>query len=201
MTWNRDWKKLTFFYFADSYINFNPLVTDLFKIYKTRIWMSAINTAAIASPPGGQRILGLPSRSIYNHEYEDRTQAPAPHPQTLGLSSTRGHVAPFNGLYDSGHNGMVLSGSGYEQMYPQALQGASYEPRQLSPYPVDFRNQGQQGMNAPSAFSTHGPYGTPQIHHTSSFTSQPDSNHASQVNRPMNGGDWTQNFQGLSLGR
>lgn len=49
----RDWKKLTFYYFADSYINFNSLVTDLFKIYKTRIWMSAINPASFASPTLG----------------------------------------------------------------------------------------------------------------------------------------------------
>ncbi|GFP58281.1 hypothetical protein ACSS6W_005479 [Trichoderma asperelloides] len=48
-----DWKKLTFYYFADSYINFNSLVTDLFKIYKTRIWMSAINPASFASPTLG----------------------------------------------------------------------------------------------------------------------------------------------------
>ncbi|TKA61955.1 hypothetical protein B0A49_13319, partial [Cryomyces minteri] len=41
-----DWKKLTFYYFADNYVNFNPLVTDLFKIWKTRIWMSAINPAS-----------------------------------------------------------------------------------------------------------------------------------------------------------
>ncbi|KAF2096586.1 PSP1-domain-containing protein, partial [Rhizodiscina lignyota] len=38
-----DWKKLTYFYYAESYVNFNELVTDLFKVYKTRIWMSAIN--------------------------------------------------------------------------------------------------------------------------------------------------------------
>ncbi|OGE47069.1 hypothetical protein PENARI_c068G03877 [Penicillium arizonense] len=46
-----DWKKLTFYYFADSYINFNSLVADLFKVYKTRIWMSAINPAAFVMPP------------------------------------------------------------------------------------------------------------------------------------------------------
>jgi hypothetical protein len=48
----RDWKKLTFYYFADSYINFNSLVTDLFKVYKTRIWMSAMNPASFAHPAG-----------------------------------------------------------------------------------------------------------------------------------------------------
>src|SRR5436190_12751320 len=49
----RDWKKLTFYYFADAYINFNSLVTDLFKIYKTRIWMSAINPASFVTPTTG----------------------------------------------------------------------------------------------------------------------------------------------------
>jgi len=48
-----DWKKLTFYYYADSYINFNSLVTDLFKTYKTRIWMSAINPASFMTPTAG----------------------------------------------------------------------------------------------------------------------------------------------------
>jgi hypothetical protein len=48
-----DLKKLTFYYFAESYVNFNLLVTDLFKVYKTRIWMSAINPASFAAPSAG----------------------------------------------------------------------------------------------------------------------------------------------------
>ncbi|KAJ9667702.1 hypothetical protein H2201_002237 [Coniosporium apollinis] len=55
-----DYKKLTFFYFADSYINFNDLVTDLFKLYKTRIWMSAVNPAAFTASP--HAIRDLPTR-------------------------------------------------------------------------------------------------------------------------------------------
>lgn len=54
-----DWKKLTFYYFADSYINFNSLVTDLFKIYKTRIWMSAINPASFVTPSAGLQPPGI----------------------------------------------------------------------------------------------------------------------------------------------
>ncbi|KAF2432555.1 hypothetical protein EJ08DRAFT_709867 [Tothia fuscella] len=41
--YNSDYRKLTFFYDAEEYINFNELVTDLFKVYKTRIRMSAIS--------------------------------------------------------------------------------------------------------------------------------------------------------------
>ena len=44
-----DWKKLTIYYVADSYINLNRLVTDLFKLYKTRIWMSPVHQMMSAS--------------------------------------------------------------------------------------------------------------------------------------------------------
>jgi hypothetical protein len=39
---NSDYRKLTFYYYAEEFINFDALVTDLFKVYKTRIWMAAI---------------------------------------------------------------------------------------------------------------------------------------------------------------
>lgn len=37
-----DKRKLTFFYFSNFRIDFRDLVKDLFKIYKTRIWMCAV---------------------------------------------------------------------------------------------------------------------------------------------------------------
>lgn len=46
-----DYHKLTYYYYAETYVNFNELVTDLFKQYKVRIWMSAINPASVV-PPG-----------------------------------------------------------------------------------------------------------------------------------------------------
>jgi PSP1 C-terminal conserved region len=42
----RDYKKLTFYFYAEQYINFNDLVTELFKIWKLRIWLSAVNPAS-----------------------------------------------------------------------------------------------------------------------------------------------------------
>ena len=45
-----DYHKLTYYYYADSYVNFNELVTDLFKQYKVRIWMSAVNPASVVNP-------------------------------------------------------------------------------------------------------------------------------------------------------
>lgn len=46
----RDYHKLTYYYYAETYVNFNDLVTDLFKQYKVRIWMSAINPASVINP-------------------------------------------------------------------------------------------------------------------------------------------------------
>ncbi|KAK9460997.1 PSP1 C-terminal conserved region-domain-containing protein [Lipomyces oligophaga] len=40
--WDR--RKLTFFYTATRRIDFRDLVRDLFKVYKTRIWMCAVST-------------------------------------------------------------------------------------------------------------------------------------------------------------
>ncbi|KAH6863094.1 hypothetical protein B0T12DRAFT_343466 [Alternaria alternata] len=51
-----DYHKLTYFYYAESYVNFNELVTDLFKQYKVRIWMSAVNPASVINPAGGAQI-------------------------------------------------------------------------------------------------------------------------------------------------
>ncbi|KAI8340238.1 PSP1 C-terminal conserved region-domain-containing protein [Chlamydoabsidia padenii] len=40
--WDR--RKLTFYFIADRRIDFRELVRDLFKIYKTRIWMCSVNS-------------------------------------------------------------------------------------------------------------------------------------------------------------
>ncbi|KAJ1922272.1 hypothetical protein H4219_000134 [Mycoemilia scoparia] len=40
--WDR--RKLTFYFIAEKRIDFRELVRDLFKTYKTRIWMCAVNT-------------------------------------------------------------------------------------------------------------------------------------------------------------
>ncbi|KAF2830760.1 PSP1-domain-containing protein [Ophiobolus disseminans] len=51
-----DHHKLTYYYYADSYVNFNELVTDLFKQYKVRIWMSAVNPASVVNPAGMMQV-------------------------------------------------------------------------------------------------------------------------------------------------
>jgi len=87
-----DWKKLTFYYFADSYINFNSLVTDLFKIYKTRIWMSAINPASFASPTalGLQAPSGVGPGAVVNRSAASaHRQEPQQEPQSAYSTSSQ----------------------------------------------------------------------------------------------------------------
>ncbi|ORZ20319.1 PSP1 C-terminal conserved region-domain-containing protein [Absidia repens] len=40
--WDR--RKLTFYFIAERRVDFRELVRDLFKIYKTRIWMCSVNS-------------------------------------------------------------------------------------------------------------------------------------------------------------
>jgi len=41
----RDRRKLTYYFQADRRIDFRELVRELFKIYKTRIWMCSVEEA------------------------------------------------------------------------------------------------------------------------------------------------------------
>lgn len=102
---SRDWKKLTFYYFADSYINFNSLVTDLFKIYKTRIWMSAINPASFVTPAPSAM-----SNPLYSQEVDRR------------------HDGRYNGR-DEGREGMPNPISMTRRTFTD-----SYQPDAFGPY-------------------------------------------------------------------
>jgi cell fate regulator YaaT (PSP1 superfamily) len=72
--WDR--RKLTFYFVADRRIDFRELVRELFKIYKTRIWMCAVNPAAATGPvpssaPKSKDVVeGLPQLGEEEEEHE-----------------------------------------------------------------------------------------------------------------------------------
>lgn len=41
--YQHDKKRLTFYFVAESRVDFRDLVKDLFKIFKTRIWMCSMD--------------------------------------------------------------------------------------------------------------------------------------------------------------
>lgn len=75
-SYHRDWQKLIFYYYADHYVNFKDLVNDLYKCYKVRLWMSAVNPAsfsqnAVGQPPSGigPGAVGSPNAAEFDQSY------------------------------------------------------------------------------------------------------------------------------------
>lgn len=148
----RDWKKLTFYYFADSYINFNSLVTDLFKIYKTRIWMSAINPASFASPTalGLQAPSGVGPGAVVNrstasaHRQEAQQESPSAY-STPSQAAGRGLQPSFTTSFNADRS--VAPGSNFQGAnYPYHAYGAFGNAARSGAVPY---NQGMiQGLDA-----------------------------------------------------
>jgi hypothetical protein len=193
----RDWKKLTFYYFADSYINFNSLVTDLFKIYKTRIWMSAINPASFASPTLG---LQAPSgigpgavgvgRGSSGTERRQNQQQEQPPSFPLANQITRTAQQPSYPQLYAGDRPVVAPSAFPAQNFPYNPYGAfgnvarpggvSYGPGMpnLEAYPTGFPTGAANRFPAPQAG------GAPHDTGVSPMTAQPE---------------WIGALQGLSL--
>ncbi|KAL3417780.1 PSP1 domain-containing protein [Phlyctema vagabunda] len=145
-----DWKKLTFYYFADAYINFNSLVTDLFKVYKTRIWMSAINPASFASPSLGLQApsgIGPGAVGISRSTQNERRAAPSQQHQQQAEPSASYGATPQAG------RGFQ---SPFAQPYASALDRASAATTAFQPsgysYPYPSFNAAPRNVASPNGF-------------------------------------------------
>lgn len=198
-----DLKKLTFYYFAESYVNFNLLVTDLFKVYKTRIWMSAINPASFASPSAGLQApsgVGPGAVGVRNMLPDRRTQQQQDQTQLYGSRSfDTGYTQPFS----SGNDRALIPQASY------STAPADYSPYGYTPFAAAPRN-----MNAPMA--SYNPammqpmdsypgsgYATPADYQTNSgrYPSPHGGILQDDYTRQGNvaGEGWMNSFQGLSL--
>lgn len=172
---HRDWKKLTFYYFADSYINFNSLVTDLFKIYKTRIWMSAINPASFVTPPSA----GLQPSGALGYGQE-------------GPSDRRQHDRAFGNGREAMEAGReFIPNPMLRNSYADNYQPFGQGPRHPEAGPSGFG--GLQGQGDP--FSAYAP-----TNYGSMETGYADYANSPRIPSVPGAGDWASRFQGLSLG-
>ncbi|KAI5864271.1 hypothetical protein GGS23DRAFT_491081 [Durotheca rogersii] len=201
-----DWKKLTFYYFADSYINFNSLVTDLFKIYKTRIWMSAINPASFASPTLGLQApsgigpgaVGL-GRGSGSNNTERRANPPQeaqsvfPGGGASGRSFQPTFSQPFGGAERPSVAGSAYPASGFPYSAYGAFNSAprsgavSYVPgviQGMDAYPGGFPQAGEFPPSMRARFPS--PHTAPSPHDTA-------------VPNMAGQNEWVGAFQGLSL--
>ncbi|OTA54924.1 hypothetical protein K449DRAFT_439054 [Hypoxylon sp. EC38] len=199
-----DWKKLTFYYFADSYINFNSLVTDLFKIYKTRIWMSAINPASFASPTLGLQApsgigpgaVGL-GRGGGSTSTERRSNPPQDSQGAFsgGGASGRAFQPSFTQPFGGSDRPSVAASAYPPTGFPYSAYGAfnsaprsggvSYVPgvvQGMDTYPGGFPQGGEFPPSMRARFPS--PHAATSPHDQSNIAGQ---------------SDWVGSFQGLSL--
>ena len=68
-----DRHKLTFYFEADRRIDFRELVSDLFSLYKTRIWMQQVDTTLLPplDDPGHVMAIAAGSYSCFNLSVDD----------------------------------------------------------------------------------------------------------------------------------
>ncbi|KAK5133545.1 hypothetical protein LTR08_007584 [Meristemomyces frigidus] len=114
--WQWDFQKLIFYYYADHYINFKDLITELYRIYKTRIWLSAVNPASFSQHAQGQLPTALgPGALAGGPGADDRSYTMA-----YGADADPyGAVRPYNIGYDTyaaNHHRVP----GAENCFPQA---------------------------------------------------------------------------------
>ncbi|KAL8727837.1 MAG: hypothetical protein Q9166_005783 [cf. Caloplaca sp. 2 TL-2023] len=194
-----DWKKLTFYYFADAYINFNPLVTDLFKIYKTRIWMSAINPASFATPAS---TLPLPSglgASAFLSEsgagLERRQYRASPNLTTVSASQAGYRDGR---AWDLTQDGPGLGLMPLSNAFPQPLQAPDFDVRQLDQYPIQYSHNSQQVIGLQPRYNP-AMYGLSNLP-SSLYATSLDSRDEPAGTPNAIGAEWNHAFQGLSLG-
>jgi len=203
-----DWKKLTFYYFADAYINFNSLVTDLFKIYKTRIWMSAINPASFASPtlgiqapsgvgPGAVGVNRTSSSNERRQNPQHQDHQPQPQQQSFAMRAQgRGFPPSMTSPFLSDKNvlpGQPYSGAAYSYSQggaPGGAPGVSSYAQGMIPNMEGMSSVGFQQLGDFQSMRNRFP--TPG--------SVPSPNPRSQGVSPLGQqNDWAAAFQGLSL--
>lgn len=193
----RDWKKLTFYYFADEYINFNSLVTDLFKIYKTRIWMSAINPASFQTPAGGLQLPGGIGPSTFSadiDQYSNRLSQ-RHYPASASNGPNQPPLATIDHPWGANRDNATIGAVAFPQIYAQPFPPHDLDVRPLEQYPIDYRQSLPQVLNIHSPFNPSS-YNAPNLHHSSSFAARPQSGNGGMQ---AFGRDWNQSFQGLSL--
>ena len=195
----RDWKKLTFYYFADSYINFNPLVTDLFKIYKTRIWMSAISQLSLPAPSAGLQLpVGRgPGAFISDLDLRSTEQPRGPSDYIPYYDSSMGQSRAGQIIGEHGHESNMISREGAQPSGSQPFQPRNLAARSIEQLSSHYGQIGQPILTPGASFG--------QLPYSSTPAPQVPYGQSADLRngqRPVRNGqqDWLQSFQSMTLG-
>lgn len=134
---------MIFYYYADHYINFKDLVTELYRIYKTRIWLSAVNPAsfsqhALGTPPSGYGPGALTGadRDAYYAAGADPDPYGAIPPYQIGFQTYDPNYAAIPGVVNSFPNtaaSMAYTPNIYTQSYTSIGEAGSYGSGHATP--------------------------------------------------------------------
>lgn len=188
---------MTFYYFADSYINFNSLVTDLFKIYKTRIWMSAINPASFVTP--SLALNPLSGLGLSNVDRDQFTEARARKGKVGFASNSMSQAThgPFDHTWSTGqevNSPSLMLPSTYPQLYNSQAMESQILNSNLSEYSRGIQPAARS--HSPFSYQGNSPFGA----QSSAYTNVEFKNVPSRQAYAHAGSDWNKAFYGLSLG-
>jgi len=150
-----DYKKLTFDFYAEQYVNFNELVTDLFKIWKLRIWLSAVNPASFSQKANVIRRSGAGSSGGPGGPVGPGG------PGNRHMDFSAPNMQPARPFYP-GDAGVV---GGFDPAYVGGMgRGGVFAQPYMPPYGAMARGMGQQ----PQSFAPNSPaaYGFPGVAHS-----------------------------------
>jgi hypothetical protein len=191
---------LTFYYFADAYINFNSLVTDLFKVYKTRIWMSAINPASFASPSLGLQApsgIGPGAVNVSRPTQSERRLQPAEQASYSVPQAGRGYQNVFAQPFTSSLDRALMPPTAFQPSgYTYGYSPFNAAPRNTAMAQSGFGMDQFAGFPAPTDYQSHparfpSPHGTGATHDVNEFARNPTSIAANEA--------WINSFHGLSM--
>ncbi|KAF2758505.1 hypothetical protein EJ05DRAFT_485625 [Pseudovirgaria hyperparasitica] len=187
-----DRHKLTYFYYAEKYINFNELVNDLFKIFKTRIWMSAVNPASFApqphhrghGPPSPQQAGALTQPPPYGAAAYAQPSI-VHHRNVQQAQHEASTSAQFNSHYNTQNNAYAASSVPPAFGYPAATPAPTMS---FNPYAQPYT--GSSAWGAPGTFTaasgTSAPWGA-SSGASSSFDSRTGSAAGARAGGPTTG--------------
>ena len=167
-------------------------MTDLFKIYKTRIWMSAINPASFLTPVAGLQLPSGLGPGAFNTETD--TYSSSRHHKTEMGNPIFG---AFDRLWDT-NQGAAISSVPFAHVYSQPFQPQDVDNRQIDQLPIDYRPGG------PQASGHQPPYASASYHlqdvRPPDYAVRPHSGSGEARKPHVLATDWGHAFQGLSLG-
>jgi hypothetical protein len=204
----RDFQKLIFYYYADHYINFKDLITELYRIYKTRIWLSAINPASFSQHALGQPPSGIGPGAVVNQDVSNNYSMmygadPDPYgavpPYRIGYETYTPNYPAIPGVANSFAPNMAMTGayppyaSGNGDPTPTVPPGVT-PTGTASDYNFYYERNGSNEHNQPGGFGANNPFFSPSAAPSTNFYARLNADVRNALPSPGEGRQFGYNY-------